>query len=174
MSLPGLHVLHRAAGLKPLCNRNEPLMRKYSQVLEFSKLCFILCMSPPIFLLPFHVEARAKLVTTGHTQVKSLIRTMCCGYCVCIFHVSPCGNQFKQWPTHVHKLAAHWHVMKKHTRQLFHSSASGAEKSEITRPRPLSYLTLFWIYVEESCAVSDVASISVFHEKCDQILPVKA
>lgn len=86
-------------------HRDWSVMTQYSPVLYFSKLSFF-----PLFFFSFlhvtfntalalHMEASLKLVIAGYVEVKSLIRAMCSGHYVCIFHVSPRGNQSSLWPT---------------------------------------------------------------------------
>lgn len=91
--------------------------------------CFIflsfLSLPPPFFFflhvtfntaLALHMEASLKLVIAGYVEVRSLIRAMCSGHYVCIFHVSPRGNQSSRWPTR-----ALWKKKKKEPGSIFMS-----------------------------------------------------
>jgi len=103
ISLPE-HALHYT--VKLFRNENVSLWLASCNTVQFDIL-FVSAFLLSIHLnfnttLLLHMEASFILVIAGYVGVKSLIRTRCSEHYVYIFHVSPCGNQSSQWPTHGH------------------------------------------------------------------------
>lgn len=127
-------------------------MTQYSPVLYFSKLSFF-----PLFFFSFlhvtfntalalHMEASLKLVIAGYVEVKSLIRAMCSGHYVCIFHVSPRGNQSsavthpcalkkkkKKAGEHIYELTVHSHGRKTRRATFSHAQKVLFTNTEVQR-----------------------------------------